>query len=87
MSNTEINTQTQNAGGSSEESAQQDPFVLQIGNCFDKFADALGKHMNTLGNHISNNIIEAMHKTSENMVILLGLRPLKKKTITASVSA
>ena len=42
----------------------QDP-LAQIRNCFEKFADALGHHMATLGNQISNNVIDAMN-TSDN---------------------
>ena len=43
----------------------QDPLVTQIRNCFEKFADALGQHMTTLGNQISKNVIDAMN-TSDN---------------------
>ena len=43
----------------------QDPLVTQIGNCFERFADALGQHMTTLGNQISKNVIDAMN-TSDN---------------------
>ena len=43
----------------------QDPLVTQIGKCFEKFADALGLHMTTLGNQISKNIIDTMN-TSDN---------------------
>ena len=39
----------------------QDKPVTQIGNCFEKFADALGQHMTTLGNQISKNVIDAMN--------------------------
>ena len=42
----------------------QHPLVTQIGNCFEKFADALGQHMTTL-NQISKNVINAMN-TSDN---------------------
>ena len=28
----------------------RDPLVTHIGNCFEKFPDALGQHMTTLGN-------------------------------------
>ena len=38
----------------------QDPLVTQIWNCFEKFADALGQHITTLGNQISKNVIDAM---------------------------
>ena len=47
------------------ESPAQDPLVTQIGNCFEKFADAQGQHMITLGNQISKNVIDAMN-TSDN---------------------
>ena len=43
----------------------QDPLVTEIGNCFEKFADALGQHMTTLGNQTSKNVIDAMN-TSDN---------------------
>ena len=43
----------------------EDPLVAQIGNCFEKFADALGQHMTTLGNQIPKNVIDAMN-TSDN---------------------
>ena len=43
----------------------RDPLVTRIENCFDKFADALGEHMTTLGNQISKNVINAMN-TSDN---------------------
>ena len=46
----------------------QDLLVTQIGNCSEKFADALGQHMNTLGNQISKIVIDAM-KTSNNLKI------------------
>ena len=48
--------------------SNQDPFITQIGSCFEKFADKLGQHISTLGTHISNNIIEAIN-TSENQRI------------------
>ena len=43
----------------------QDPLVTQKGNCFQKFADALGQHMTTLNNQISKNITDAMN-TADN---------------------
>ena len=43
----------------------QHPLVTQIGNCFEKFADALGQHMTTLNNQISKNVINVMN-TSDN---------------------
>ena len=43
----------------------QDLLVTQIGNCFEKFADALRQHMTTVGNQISKNVIDAMN-TSDN---------------------
>ena len=42
----------------------QDPLFTQIGNCFEKFAYALGQHITTLGK-ISKNVIDAMN-TSDN---------------------
>ena len=48
------------------EPSNPDPFITQIGSCFEKFADALGVHMTSLGTQISNNIIEAIN-TSENL--------------------
>ena len=43
----------------------QDPLVTQIGNCFEKLADALGQHITTLGSQISKNVINAIN-TSDN---------------------
>ena len=43
----------------------QDKPATQIGNCFEKFADALGQHMTTLGNQICKNVIDAMN-TADN---------------------
>ena len=43
----------------------QDRLVTQIGNCFEKSADALGQHMTTLGNQISKDVIDAIN-TSDN---------------------
>ena len=43
----------------------QDLLVTHIGNCFDKFADALGQYMTTLGDQISKNVIDALN-TSDN---------------------
>ena len=43
----------------------QYPLVTQIGNCFEKFADALGQHITTPSSRISKNIIDAMN-TSDN---------------------
>ena len=73
----------------------QDPLVAQIGNCFEKFADALGQHMTTLGNQISKNVIDDMNtfdnprlirrKETKNALIPLALRPAMKST--AGVSA
>ena len=39
----------------------QDPLVTQIGECFEKFADALGQHMTTLSYQISNTVINAIN--------------------------
>lgn len=74
----DVNAQTQNTSDNSEISSQPDPLVTQIGNCFEKFADTLGTHMNTLGNHISKNIIEAMNKSSENLRIDKEVGPSKR---------
>ena len=43
----------------------QDLLVTQIGNCFEKFADALSQHMTTRGNQITMNVTDAMN-TSDN---------------------
>ena len=50
------------------ETSNRDPLVNQIGSCFEKFADALGVHMTSLGTQISTNIIEAINN-SENLRI------------------
>ena len=47
------------------ETPVQDLLVKQIGNCLEKFADVLGQHMTTFGNHISKNVIDVMN-TSDN---------------------
>ena len=72
-------------------------FVTQIGNCFEKFADALGQHMTTLGNQISKNVIDAMNTSNnpridkeegtKNALLPLGLRPAKRMKSTAGISA
>ena len=43
----------------------QDPLVTQIGNCFEKFADALGQHITKLGNQISKTVIDAMNTSND----------------------
>ena len=45
-----------------------DLLVTRIGNCFEKFADALAQHMTTFGNQICDKIIDAM-ETSDNLRI------------------
>ena len=75
----------------------QDPLVTQIGNCFEKFADAPGKHMTTLDNQICKNIIDAMNTSdnpsiekeegTKNTLISLGLRPAKRMKSTAGITA
>ena len=45
-----------------------DLLVTQIGNCFEKFADALAQHMTTFGNQICDKIIDAM-ETSDSLRI------------------
>ena len=74
----------------------QDPLVTQIGNCFEKFADAPGKHMTTLDNQICKNIIDAMNTSdnprsekeegTENSLISLWLRPAKTMKSTAGIT-
>ena len=39
----------------------QDPLATQMGNCFEKSADALGQHMTSLSNQISKNVTDAMN--------------------------
>ena len=46
----------------------QEPLLTQIGNCFEKFADALGQHITALGSQISKNVIDVMN-TSDNPMI------------------
>ena len=75
----------------------QDPLVTQLGNCFEKFADALGQHLTTIDNQISKNVIDAMNtsdnseltkrKRPKNALIPLGLRPAMRMKSTAGVSA
>ena len=75
----------------------QDPLVTQIGNCFEKFADALGQHMTTLSNRISKNVTDAMNtsdnprlirrKEPKSALIPLGLRTVKQMKSTAGVRA
>ena len=75
----------------------QDLLVTQIGNCFEKFADALGQHMTTLGSQIFKNVIDAMNnsdnprierrKGPKNALIPLGLRQAKRIKSTVGISA
>ena len=81
-----VNSETLKTSDITEPPVQDLP-VTQIGNYFEKFADALGQHMTTLGNQISKNVIDAMN-TSDNprirrkepkkALISLGLRPAKR---------
>lgn len=48
-------------------SEHQDPLVLQIGICFEKFPDALVRHMTTLGNNISTNMIINLRIDNEDL--------------------